>query len=348
VTGAGTRWIALAAGGLGLLAWLVALAVSPLAAVQGWLIGFVFICSLSVGTLVTLLIHRLTGGRWGPAFAPELAPAAAATPALLVFSVPVLLGAGRLYPWAASPETIAPDVRSLFLNLPLFWLTTLAALGGWSVLALSLRRIEGPQGRLWAALGLAFYGLTATVVSIYWVESVVPSFTSSNFGMEFVVEQLAAGFAFAGLQGRRRAADPSSGDMSGLLFATVIGLSYLEFMAYLVTWYGDRPPLDAWYLDRARWPWQVLSWIGLAAGIAAVILLTIRRAMGAHRALAWASGCVLAGVLAYQTWQLAPSFGSACLGPAALALLAMGGLWLAAAGGWPRAAVRTGALARGG
>ena len=261
-----TRWIVLGVGLIALAAWIAVLMAAPVAALQGWLVGFVFVSSLALGSLAALLIQRLTGGRWGAAFAPELAPAAAATPVLLLFVLPILLGQSSLYPWVSDPGVVAADVHRLFLNPPLFWLATLATLGVWSLVALNLRRIEGPSGRLWAGLALAFHGVAATLVSIYWMQSVLPSFTSSNFGMELAVEQLAAGFGFAALQSRAHTADDPAGDMSGLLLATVIGLTYLEFMAYLVTWYGDRPPLDAWYIVRARWPWQVLCWIALAGG----------------------------------------------------------------------------------
>ena len=163
------------------------------------------------------------------------------------------------------------------------------------------------------------------------------------------VQQLMAGFGFAALQGRRRAPDEASGDLSGLLLATLIGLTYLEFMSYLVVWYGDRPPLDAWYIPRASPAWRGLVWISLTSGIAALCCLALRRRIGAHRAVAWAGGAALLGLLSYQTWLLAPAFGGACLGPAGLALLAMGGIWLALAGGAPRLTLKLkmGALAHG-
>lgn len=330
---------------LAFLGWVAVLIARPAAALQGWLIGFVFISSLSLGSLVLLLIHRLTAGRWGASFAPELAPAAGLTPLLLVFVLPVLLGLGLIYPWAHTPLAVKDDVRRLFLNPPLFWVRTLVALGGWSAIALSLRRIEGAHGRVGAALGLAFHGLAVSVVGVDWVLSVHPSFTSSDFPMAFVAQQLMGALGFAALQARRRAPDQDSGDIGGLLLATVIGLTYLEFMDYLVVWYGDRPPLDAWYIPRSATGWRTLAWASMACGTATLVLLAVRRAFGTHRALAWAGGAALLGLFSLQTWLAAPSFGAACLAPAVLALVAMGGAWVALAGGAPRLEARMGALA---
>ena len=335
-------------GGVGLAAfvgWALLALAAPAAALQGWLIGFMGVSGLSLGALAIVLIHRLTAGRWGSAFAPELAPAAQLTPLLLVFVLPVLLGLGLIYPWASAPMTVDPGVRRLFLNPPLFWVRTLVALGGWSAIALSLHRIEGPRGRLGAGLALVFHALAVSVIGVDWVLSVRPGWTSSDFGMAFAVQQLMAGFGFAALQGRRRAADAASGDLSGLLLATIIGLTYLEFMSYLVVWYGDRPPLDAWYIPRRSPQWRGLMLLSLASGIVALVLLALRRRMGAHRALAWAGGAALLGLFSYQAWLLAPAFGGGCGLPALLALLAMGGVWLALEGGAPRLEIRLGALA---
>ena len=342
-----SRLIAAGVGGLAFLGWAVMALNGPAAALQGWTLGFVFVASLSLGSLAIVLIHRLTAGRWGAAFAPELAPAAQLTPLLPVFVLPVLLGVGLIYPWAHTPLTIDPGVRRLYLNPALFWVRTLVALGGLSAIALSLHRIEGSRGRLGAGLGLAFYALAVSVTGVDWVLSVSPGFTTSDFGMGFATQQLMAGFAFAALQGRRRAPDPSSGDLSGLLLATLIGLVYLEFMSFLVTWYGDRPPLDAWYIPRIGPAWRGLAWLSLACAVAVLALLALRRRMGTHRALAWAGGLALIGLFSYQAWLLAPAFGAACLPPAALAMLAMGGVWLALVGGAPRLELKLGALAHG-
>ena len=340
-----SRPIAAGVGALALLGWAVMALTGPAAALQGWLIGFVFVSCLSLGSLAIVLIHRLTAGAWGAAFAPELAPAAQLTPLLLVFVLPVLFGLGLIYPWAHAPMMVEAGVRRLYLNPPLFWVRSLIALGGWSAISLSLHRIEGPRGRLGAGLALAFHGLAVSVVGVDWVLSILPNFTSSDFGMALAVQQLMAAFAFAALQGRRRAPDAASGDVSGLLLATLIGLTYLEFMSYLVVWYGDRPPLDAWYIPRVSPAWRGFVWMSLACGITALVLLAARRALGTHRAIAWAGGASLIGLFSYQTWLIAPGLGASCLPAALLAVLAMGGVWLALAGGVPRLELKLGALA---
>ena len=338
------RLVPLLIGLASLLVWTVLAMLTPAAAFRGWLIGFIFVASLCAGSLALVLIQRLVGGRWGSAFAPELEPAARVTPILLLFVLPVLFGLPLIYPWAAAPGSLEPGVHALYLNAPFFVLRTAVGLIGWSALAVWLPRIEGPRGRLGAGLGLAFYGLSIAVLSTDWLLSVQPSWTSSDIGMDLATQQIGLGCAFAALQARRRVRDPVAGDLAGLMFATIIGLTYLEFMSYLVVWYGEKPSLNTWYIARVAWPWRLLPWTSLAFAVAAMAILAGRRAVGAHRAVAWAGGCVIAGVLSYQLWLLAPGLGAACLLPAAFALIGQGGVWLALATGAPRIVSERGGL----
>ena len=105
------------------------------------------------------MIHRLTGGRWGELAAPAIAPAAAATPLLIVLAIPLFIAIPTLYPWSHHPDAIKPDVLSYYLNTPAFIVRTVLALVGWTALAILLPRNAGPRGRLLAALGLVFHAI---------------------------------------------------------------------------------------------------------------------------------------------------------------------------------------------
>ena len=70
---------------------------------RGWLFGFAIWSCDPIGAMTLLLIHRLTGGRWGYAIAPVLRPLAAMMPLVAIAFVPVLTGLRSVYPWAADP-----------------------------------------------------------------------------------------------------------------------------------------------------------------------------------------------------------------------------------------------------
>ena len=79
----------------------IELAAAPQSVSQGWLIAFVFVSGIPIGSLVLLLVHRLTGGRWGEALAPVLMPAAAVMPLVALAFVPLAFGLSAPYRWAA-------------------------------------------------------------------------------------------------------------------------------------------------------------------------------------------------------------------------------------------------------
>ena len=82
--------------------------VEPL--LRGWLVAFAIWSPVPIGSMILLLIHCLTGGKWGQAAAPILRPAAALTPVVALAFVPVLVGLRHIYPWAADPSAIPADV----------------------------------------------------------------------------------------------------------------------------------------------------------------------------------------------------------------------------------------------
>lgn len=307
---------------------------TPHPAFQGWLIAFTFWSGPSLGAVALLCVERLTGGRWGEAFAAELAPAARGTPVLIGLAAPLLFALPALYPWAAEPARVDASVRRWFLNPAAFALLGGSALVGWSLIARRVPRFD----RLGAGLALAFHGLAASLVGVQAIVSVELGVTNSAAGMSLVLAQLVGALGFAALQGADRPAKRPAGDLGGLLFATALGLSYLVFMAWLVAWYADRPVLNRWWTPRSAAPWGWVAGAAFALGLLLPAhLLALRRRIGVRRALFGAGVGAWSGLALYAVWLFAPTYGPACLGPAALAFVAQGGLWLAAAGGWPRA-----------
>lgn len=328
---------ALLVGALALAGWAVTVVLTPAPALRGWWTAFVFWSGPSFGALALMLIRRLVGGDWGEAFAPELEPAARAAPLVALFALPALLFSPLVFDWAAHPAAVEAQVRRWYLNGPVFLVRELGILGGLSLIAWRLPVMEGPRGRLGSGLGLVFYGVGISFAAVDWVLSTQAHYTSSAAGMVLATQELAAALAYAALQGRERPARTPAGDLGALLFATLLGLTYLAFMSYLVVWYGDRPDPDAWYILRTHTPWRWLALAALFVGfLLPCALLALRHATGTRAAVAMAGGAALTGLACLILWQVGSAFGAAALPATALAFLAQGGLFLAAAGGAPR------------
>jgi hypothetical protein len=162
---------------------------------RGWLLAWIAFGTAPAGSLVLLLVHRITGGRWGEALGPCLRPVAALLPLVALGFLGVAVALPALYPWAADPGAVKPEVAALYLSPALFTARGAVALLGWAVLAGLM--LSGRASRLVAGLGLAVYGLTISLVPVDWILSLEPRFTSSAFGAGFALHQLLAALALA-------------------------------------------------------------------------------------------------------------------------------------------------------
>lgn len=303
-----------AAAGLALLTLAAALVLaagrlgSYTSVLRGWLVAFAIWSCAPIGSMTLLLIHRLTGGRWGIVAGPTLRALAAMMPLVAIASVPVLAGLPSIYPWAADPGQIKPDVAAWYLNQTSFILRAAVALAGWSVFAVIFAL--GLGGRLLAALGLAFFGLTISMVSVDWFLSVEPDYVSTAFASMNAIQQLLAALAVVAVVGTSDVEGDAWGDIGKLLMATLLGVVYLDYMTFVVAWYGDLPHKAAWFLKRATDAWTAALigafTVGAALPFAMLLLARVRRSRAGLRAV---GVLLLLGTSLHFAWLIVPAFG---------------------------------------
>ncbi|WP_271602732.1 hypothetical protein [Bradyrhizobium sp. CCBAU 45384] len=274
---------------------------------QGWLLAFAIWSCAPVGSMNLLLIHRLTGGVWGIAAAPVLRPLAAMMPLVAIAFVPVLATLPAVYPWAADPGEIKPDVAAWYLSQASFILRAVVTLAGWSVLALIFA--SGFGGRLLAGLGLAFFGLTISMVAIDWFLSVEPHYVSTAFASMIAIQQLLAALAVLGVVGIANVAGRARSDIGKLLMATLLGVVYINYMTFVVAWYGDLPHKAAWFLKRGSDTWAAVLIatfvIGAVLPFTMLLLAGVRASRAGLRAV---SVLLLLGTGLHFAWLILPAF----------------------------------------
>jgi hypothetical protein len=305
----------------------------PRIAASGWLLAFTYISAFPLGSLAWLMIHRLTGGRWGEALAPFLEPVARTTPLLLLLVIPALVAMPILFPWVDSHNSISPSVQAVYLNPPSYAIRSLFALAGWSALAFIIPSARGRTAPLLAGIGLTFHGIAVTLVAQDWLLAAEPPFISTSFGASVAFTQLLAALALAAVSAPRGLRLP---DLGGLMLVVTLGITYTDFMAVLVMWYGDVPSKVFWFAERIQQPWRGFAVaIFILTSLIPVVLLMFARVRVSRAALRFVGALSLSGLALYQAWLLAPAFGVKALGTALLALIAMGGISASAIlGGW--------------
>ena len=239
-----------------------------------WLAAVTCFLAWPLGSLALLLIHALTGGRWGYAIRPQLAMGVATLPLLVLSLLPLPIFAHALYPWL-QPQIAAHLHNRFYLNAPFFYCRAVLYAAVWLALGClvsrALRRSD-PQPALArvAPAALILLTLTVTFAAIDSTLSLEPQFKSSVYGMLVCVEAVLfalsialVGVAFTSGPRQTAAAEEVTRVLGRLLLALVALWAYLDFMQFLIVWNSDLPDEAGWYARRLAGGWAPLA-IGIA------------------------------------------------------------------------------------
>jgi hypothetical protein len=321
-------WIAGVVGMVGAaIGWIVAPASFP----HAWLAALACWIAWPLGSVTLLLIHALTGGRWGWAIRPQLVAGLAALPLVVPFVIPLLFVFGALYPWS-HPD--AHPHNAFYLNLPFFYARGIIYIVVWLALGAAvlwaLRR-ENPQPLLYhiAPPGLILLALTVTFAAIDATMSLDPDFKSSAYGLVIGTEAVLFALSVAVL-GACVALPPdprSTEDLGKLMLGLVIFWAYLDFMQILIIWQSDLPSEAAYYLPRVTHGWQyVAGAIAVLHFFLPFFLLLWPRVRGSRRALGAVAAALVGAEVPRAWWLVLPASGRGFGLLDVLAMLAVFGL----------------------
>lgn len=292
---------------------------------RAYLVAYLFWAGIGVGSLGLLLMHDLTGGRWGQAAAPVLESASLTLPWMALLFLPVLLGAKHVYPWWA-PSSSA-HFNGAYLNKTFFVLRAALYFALWSAAA---RRRRG-GGAWWAGPALVAHVLAITFASIDWAESIEAPWSSTVWGFLWVCGFGLAAFCLCVLVSWRladgRPLPPQYGhDLGNLLLTFVMLWAYMSFVQWLVIWSGDLPDEIRWYVARAgrgwRWMAAALAALGFFGPFYALLMRGIKRDI---RRLAAVAAVLAAMRVVDVVWLVGFAPGLLSL----LVFAAVGAVWLA-------------------
>ncbi len=298
----------------------------------------------AVGSLLFVLIHRMTGGQWAPDLLPYLRAGFTLLPWIWVFTLPLLAfpqhGLAHLATRPKPPDWYAAD--------PMRIARAVAYAIGFFLLAAGARRAlrAGREGRHaeWRWFGPA--GLIAGVLMLHlladdWLMELDPGWHSTAFPIVWVTGQALAGLALAillavaaGADPRRRgpAERPFGIDWGNLLLAAMVFWCYVTFAQFLIIWAGNLPEEVSWYLRRVRGGWLevVIALAILDFGLPFLCLLS-RRLKTRPGGLAAVAGLLLGCQTLYMAWVVLPAFSPeppVALATAVAFLAAVAGLFL--------------------
>lgn len=322
---------------------------------HAYLVGWLFWFAVATGCLGLLMLHHLSGGRWGLVLRRPMEAGARTMPVVGLLAVPLLLGLDRLFIWTDHARVEADYLlhhKAPYLNEPFFIGRTVGAIVVFWLLALVLSRRSAAQdsgegaARAWSmqklsAGGLLLWVLVVSFLGFDWLMSLDPHWFSSLFGAIFLAGCGIAALTFLILVARWLSLREPMGavltsrrfhDFGTLLFAFVMFFTYLGISQFIIAYQGNIPEEVIWFKERfhAGWAWVAVALLVFHFFFPFLILLS--------RAVKRRSG-LLAGIAAFVLfmrwvdliWLTRPTlvhegFPLTWIDPAAL--LGIGGLWV--------------------
>jgi hypothetical protein len=275
---------ALIAGMIGVVLCVIGYVKSPESLLHSYLLAFMFILGLSLGSLGLLMMQHLTGGMWGIVIRRPLESATRALPLVFILFAPIFFGFRYLYgAWLNAPATgegRLSDFQQHYLTASWFhiraliyfavWLLLMWVFNNWSrkqdidredrALRRRLKMLAGP--------GIILYVFAMSFAAIDWVMSLSPHWASTIYGFLYVAGQLISSMSlmicvvvllsrapvFQGVLKPRYLHD-----LGKLLLAFVMLWAYFSFSQLLIIWSGNSPEEISFYRSRLYGEWVYVS-----------------------------------------------------------------------------------------
>lgn len=273
----------LMAGAAGLVLSAAGYFMNPHQFFQSYLMGYMLVLGLSLGSLALVMIHQLSGGEWGIVIRRSAGAAARVLPVLTVLFLPLALGTHELYEWThegwAEGEFLAR--KQQYLNVPFFLVRAAIYFVIWNALSFLLSKWSLEQDRTGdlqltrkmqrlSGGGVMIGGLAVSFAAFDWMMSLAPHWFSTIYGMLVLIGFLLSAVSFqvimlAWLSQRKPMSEVVKPiqfhDLGNLMLAFTMVWAYFSFSQYLIIWSGNLPEEIDWYMHRLFTAWK---WIALA------------------------------------------------------------------------------------
>jgi hypothetical protein len=354
---------ALSVGGVALLLAILGALRSPETFYPSYLMSFMLVLGLALGSLGLVMLQHLVTGHWGIIIRRPLESATRTLPLLVVFFLPIaLFGMRYLYSghdnekgWLNAPasgEGTLSDFQKSYLTTQGFYIRALIYFALWLALMFVFnilsKQQDANQGdralrrrlQMLAGPGIILYVFAMSFAAIDWVMSLSPHWASTIYGFLFVAGQLISSMAFmiavvvllsrtepfASILQKRHLHD-----LGKLLLAFVMLWAYFDFSQLLIIWSGNQPEEISFYRTRLYGGWGVVAVIVLVFHFFVPFFLLLsqdvkRNAKVLPKIAMW----LILMRLVDLYWMTRPEFTSRAM-PTWLDLvlpIALGGLWL--------------------
>ena len=327
---------------------------------ESYLYAYLFWFGLSAGCLVLLLVQHLAGGSWGALIRRPLEAGTMVLPLMALLFIPILFGIGYLYEWS-HPDVVAGSIflqaKAAWLNVPFFIIRAVLYFAILIAMAFYYTRLSERQDRSdnlaeatrirerfgdGAGPGIVVFVLVMTFATVDWGMSLTPEWFSGIYGVIFMIGQAITAVAFIILLmvflTRNEAIDKLLNakrlqDLGNFLMAFTLFWAYVSFSQLIIIWSNNSVETSSWYVVRLSGGWNLVALFLLVFHFALPFLILFSRwVKRKRRALIFVAAWMLLVRLVDLFWIIVPAYEREVPFHIldAVALVGIGGLWLAA------------------
>lgn len=267
---------------IGLVFGIAGYIVEPVRASYSYLVAFMFLVSIAVGSLFLVALEYLAGADWSTPFRRISEFLSSMLPILLILAIPLVLSLHSLFHWShmeAVNEDPVLQGKSSYLNSTFFIVRVIIVFGLWSLFYYLLTKNSRTQDTsgdqkltkrniVLSGIFIPLFAITVTITSVDWLMSLEPHWFSTIFGVYFfsgsVLGSLAALTLIVILLREKgylssRLNDDHYYSLGTLMFAFTCFWGYIAFSQYMLIWYGNLPEENFWFLHRWTGGWEYFS-----------------------------------------------------------------------------------------
>jgi hypothetical protein len=266
----------------GLIFGIIGFLIEPVRASFSYLVAFMFLVSIGVGSLFLIALEYITGAEWSTPFRRLSEFLASSVPLLIIFAIPLILSMQSLFHWTHT-EVVNEDAilkgKSPYLNTTFFIVRVVVIFGIWSLFYYffsknSLKQDTTKDQRLTkrnivlSGVFIPIFAITITMAAVDWLMSLEPHWFSTIFGVYYFsgsvwVSLAALTLTVILLNERGYLSSRLNNDhyysLGTLMFAFTCFWGYIAFSQYMLIWYANLPEENFWFLNRWTGGWQYFS-----------------------------------------------------------------------------------------
>jgi len=272
----------------GLILGIVGFVIEPVRASYSYLVAFMFLVSIGIGSLFLVALEYIAGADWSTPFRRISEFLASSLPILIVLAIPLILSLHSLFHWSHT-EVINEDPilkgKSPYLNSTFFIIRVIVVFGLWSFFYYLLTKNSRKQDTsgdqkltkkniVISGIFIPLFAITISVSAIDWLMSLEPHWFSTIFGVYYFSGSVWASLAAItlivillkdkGYLGPRLNNDHYY-SLGTLLFTFTCFWGYIAFSQYMLIWYANLPEENFWFLMRWSNGWEYFSVILILA-----------------------------------------------------------------------------------